>query len=197
MDGRTGSLLVQRGNVVKENDIPLVVITQINPIYVAFSVPEKNLPEIKRFMAAKKLKVEAVIPGDEQHPEQGILTFVDNAVDATTGTIRLKGTFENRERRLWPGQFVNTILTLTVQQDAIVVPSRAVLTGQQGQYAFVVKPDLTVESRPLVVSRTIDGETVIAQGLKPGEEVATDGQIRLVPGAKVEVKNDPGQEKQP
>ncbi len=197
IDGRTGSVLVQQGNVVKANDVPLVVIAQIHPIYVTFSVPEKNLPEIKRYMAARKLRVEAAIPGDEQHPEQGILTFVDNAVDTTTGTIRLKGTFENREMRLWPGQFVNTILTLTVQQDAIVVPSQAVQMGQQGQYAFVVKPDLTVESRPLVVSRTIDGETVIAQGLKPGEEVVTDGQLRLVPGAKVEVKSDPGKEKQP
>jgi multidrug efflux system membrane fusion protein len=197
MNGRTGSLLVQQGNVVKENDIPLVVINQINPIYVTFSVPEKNLPEIKRYRRVQKLKVEAVVPGDEQHPEQGILTFVDNAVDATTGTIRLKGTFENREKRLWPGQFVNTILMLTVQPDAIVVLSQAVQTGQQGHYAFVVKPDLTVESRPLVVSRTIDGETIIAQGLKPGEKVVTDGQLRLVPGAKVEVKSDPGQEKQP
>jgi multidrug efflux system membrane fusion protein len=197
IDGRTGSVLVQQGNVVKANDVPLVVIARIYPIYVTFSVPEKNLPEIKRYMAARELKVEAIIPGDEQRPEQGILTFVDNAVDTTTGTIRLKGTFENREKRLWPGQFVNTILTLTVERDAIVVPSQAVQTGQQGQFAFVVKPDLTVESRPLVVSRTIDGETVIAQGLKPGEEVVSDGQLRLIPGAKVEVKGDPGKEKQP
>ena len=197
MDGRTGSILVQQGNVVKANDVPIVVINQINPIYVTFSVPEKNLPEIKRYMAAKKLKVEAIIAGDEQRPEQGILTFVDNAVDATTGTIRLKGTFENKEQRLWPGQFVNAILTLTVQLDAIVVPSQAVQMGQQGQYAFVVKPDLTVESRSLVGSRMIEGETVITQGLKPGEKVVTDGQLRLVPGAKVEVKSDPGKEKPP
>jgi multidrug efflux system membrane fusion protein len=189
---------VKQGNVVKANDLTLVVINQVNPIYVTFSVPEKNLPEIKRYRAGGKLEVEALIPGEEQqHSERGILTFVDNAVDATTGTIRLKGTFENRENRLWPGQFVNTILTLTVQPDAILVPSQAVQTGQQGQYTFVVKPDLTVESRPLVVERMIDGEAVIAQGLKPGEKVVTDGQLRLVPGAKVEVKSDPGKEKPP
>jgi multidrug efflux system membrane fusion protein len=197
MNGRTGSVLIQQGNVVKANDLPIVVINQINPIYVTFSVPEKNLPEIKKYRAARKLKVEAIIAGDEQRPEQGILTFVDNTVDATTGTIRLKGTFENKEKRLWPGQFVNAILTLTEQLDAIVVPSQAVQMGQQGQYAFVVKPDLTVESRPLVVSRMVDGETVITQGLKPGEKVVTDGQLRLVPGAKVEVKSDPGKEKDP
>jgi multidrug efflux system membrane fusion protein len=197
MDGRAGSVLVQQGNVVKANDVPLVVINQINPIYVTFSVPEKDLPEIKRHMAAQKLKVEAVIPSDEKSPEQGILTFVDNTVDTTTGTIRLKGTFENREKRLWPGQFVTASLTLTVQPDAIVVPSQAVQTGRQGEYAFVVKPDLTVESRALVVSRTTDGETVISQGLRPGETVVTDGQLRLVPGAKVEVKSDLDKEKQP
>jgi multidrug efflux system membrane fusion protein len=195
MNGRTGSVLIQQGNVVKANDLPIVNINQINPIYVTFSVPEKNLPEIKKYKAARKLKVEAIVAGDEQHPEQGILTFVDNTVDATTGTIRLKATFENKERRLWPGQFVNAILTLTVQRDAVVVPSQAVQMGQQGQYAFVVKPDLTVESRSLVVSRMINGETVITQGLKPGEKVVTDGQLRLVPGAKVEVKSVPSKEK--
>jgi multidrug efflux system membrane fusion protein len=192
MDGRTGSLLVQEGNVVKANDTSLVLINQINPIYVSFSLPEKVLPEVEKYRAGQRLKVEAIIPGDEKPPEDGVLTFVDNAVDATTGTIRLKGTFENRENRLWPGQFVEAILTLTMQSAAVVVPSEAVQSGQQGLYAFVVKPDLTVEYRPLVVSLRVNGETIIAEGLKPGERVVTDGQLRLSPGAKVEIKNDPG-----
>lgn len=192
MDGRTGSLLVQQGNVVKANDVSLVVIDQIKPIYVTFSVPERTLPEIQKYMAVQELKVEATIPGDEKNPEHGVLTFVDNSVDTTTGTIRLKGTFGNGETRLWPGQFVNAILTLTLEPDALVVPSEAVQTGQQGSYAFVVTPDLTVESRPVTVTRRTNGETVIGQGLQPGEKVVTQGQLRLFPGAKVEIKNDPG-----
>ena len=197
MDGRTGSVFVQQGNIVKANDIPLVVLNQINPIYVTFSIPEQNLPEVKQYMAGRRLEVEAIVPHDETRPEKGILTFVDNAVDSTTGTIKLKGTFANTEKRLWPGLFVNVILTLTIQPDAMVVPTPAVQTGQEGPYAFVVKPDLTVESRPLVVARALDGETVIAQGLKPGEVVVTDGQLRLYPGAKVEVKKDPGGAEKP
>jgi multidrug efflux system membrane fusion protein len=118
-----------------------------------------------------------------------VITFIDNAVDSATGTIRLKGTFANHERRLWPGQFVNVVLTLTTQPNAIVIPSQAVQTGQQGPFVFVVKPDLTVESRPIAVGRTVDGETVIEKGLPAGEKVVTDGQLRLVPGAKVEIKS--------
>ena len=192
IDGRTGSVLVQQGNVIKANDIPLVMLNQINPIYVTFSIPEQNLPEIKKYMAMGSLKVTALIPNDEKNPQEGILTFVDNTVDPATGTIRLKGTFENREKRLWPGQFVNLLLTLTSQPDAILVPSQAVQTGQQEQYVFVVKPDHTVEYRPVVVSRFLNQETVISQGLKPGEIVVTDGQLRLAPGEKVEIKNEPG-----
>jgi membrane fusion protein, multidrug efflux system len=190
MDGRTGSLLVQQGNVVKANDVSLVVIDQIKPIYVTFSVPERTLPEIKKYMALQELKVEAIIPGEEKKPEHGVLTFVDNSVDTTTGTIRLKGTFGNGETRLWPGQFVDAILTLTLEPDALVVPAEAVQTGQQGSLAFVVTPDLTVESRPVTVTRRTNGETLIGQGLQPGEKVVTQGQLRLFPGAKVEIKND-------
>jgi multidrug efflux system membrane fusion protein len=192
VDGRTGSLLVQQGNVVKANDTSLVLINQINPVYVSFSLPEKALPEVEKYRALQPLKVEAIIPGDENRREEGVLTFVDNAVDSTTGTIRLKGTFENKKNRLWPGQFVDAILTLTMQSAAVVVPSEAVQSGQRGLYAFVVKPDLTVEYRPVVVSLRTNGETTIAEGLKPGETVVTDGQLRLSPGAKVEIKNDPG-----
>ena len=192
LNGRTGSLLSHQGDMIKANaDNPMVVINQIQPIYVTFSIPEQHLREIKRYMAKGKLKGEAIIPGDENSPVQGIVTFVDNTVDTSTGTIKLKGTFENKEKRLWPGQFVNVVLTLTTQPDAIVVPSQAVQTGQQGLYVFVVKSDLTVESRPVVTGRNLDGEVVIEKGLAPGEQVVTDGQLRLVPGAKVEIKSTP------
>jgi multidrug efflux system membrane fusion protein len=193
LEGRTGSLLVQQGNLVKASDTQaLILINQIQPIYGTFSVPEQDLPEIKKYMAGGKLKVEAFIPREEKRPEEGWLSFVDNAVDPATGTIRLKGTFDNREKRLWPGQFVNVALTLTVEPAAIVVPSPALQTGQQGPFVFVVKPDRTVESRPVVTGRTVGEETVIEQGLKPGEVVVTDGQLRLSPGAKVEIKNAAG-----
>jgi multidrug efflux system membrane fusion protein len=189
IDGRTGSLMVHRGSIVKANDVTLVVINQLTPIYVGFPVPEQALPEVRRYMAAGTLPVKAIIPDETQPPEQGVLTFVDNAVDPTTGTIRLKGTFRNNDRRLWPGQFVNVVLTLTTQPNAIVVPSQAVQAGQEGQYVFVVKPDLTAQFRPVVVARTVDGETLIEQGLTPGESVVTDGQVRLTQGVKVEVKH--------
>jgi membrane fusion protein, multidrug efflux system len=192
MEGRTGNLLVQRGNVVKANDINQLTINQVNPIYIAFSVPEQNLTEIKKYMAGGSLRVEALSPNDTGAAEQGVLTFIDNAVDKTTGTILLKGTFANKERRLWPGQFVNVVLTLTTQPNAIIVPSQAIQTGQEGQYVFVVKPDLTVELRPVVVSRTINNESIIEKGLHDGEKVVTDGQLQLVPGAKVEVKSGLG-----
>ena len=193
ISGRTGSLLVQQGNIIKANDVPIVVINQVNPIYVTFALPEQNLPEIKKHMIAGVLKTEAVIPGDEKTPEQGILTFVDNAVDTATGTIKLKGIFENHERRLWPGQFVDVILTLTTRPNAVLVPSQAIQTGQEGPYVFVVKPDLTVESRPVAVDRSLDGLTVVAKGLQPGETVVTTGQLRLVAGGKVEIKKESGE----
>src|SRR4030042_3779081 len=144
IDGRTGSLVVNQGNIIKEDDIHLVVINQIVPIDVAFSIPEKFLLEIKKYMASGKLQVEALVPMNEEKPEKGVITFIDNAVDSNTGTIRLKGTFANRERKLWPGQFINIVLTLTTEPNAIVVPSEAIQTGQEGQYVFVVKKDWTV-----------------------------------------------------
>ena len=190
MDGRTGNLMLHRGTVVKANpDNPIITINQINPIYVTFSVPQQVLPEIKQHMAKGKLKVTASIQGDEERPESGMLTFVDNIVDLTTGTIKLKGTFGNSDRRLWPGQYVNVALTLAEQPNAIVVPTQAIQTGQQGSYVFIVKSDLTAESRPVKVERNIDNQAVIESGLSAGEKVVTDGQIRLVPGAKVEIKN--------
>jgi multidrug efflux system membrane fusion protein len=187
--GRTGNLMANQGNLIKANaDTAMVVVNQIQPIYVTFSVPEQYLNEIKKYMAAGKLTVDAFISKGDTKPEHGVLTFVDNAVDMTTGTIKLKGTFVNKDKRLWPGQFVDVFLTLTSQPNAIVVPSQAIQVGQSGTYVFVIKNDLTVESRPVVVDRSLDGESVIAKGLQPGEKVVTDGQLRLVPGAKVEIK---------
>jgi len=192
IDGRTGALLVHPGNLVKDNDAALVVVNQIHPIYVTFSVPEQYLADIKRYRAGGPLKVEVIIPNQEQNPARGILTFFDNAVDSTTGTIKLKGTFENPDNRLWPGQFVNVALTLMTQPNAVVVPSQAVQTGQVGQYIFVVRQDMTAEYRPVVAGNNIAGETVIQKGIQAGETVVTDGQLRVVPGMKVAVKQVSG-----
>jgi membrane fusion protein, multidrug efflux system len=188
IEGRTGNLMVHEGNVLKANDTALVVINQVNPLYVDFSVPEQYLPEIKRYRGRGNLKVEAVVPHEEARPERGVLTFVNNTVDSATGTILLKGTFPNLEKRLWPGQFVDVKLALTLLPNAVVVPSQAVQTGQQGLYAFVVKPDMTVDLRPVAAGETIGDEMVIEKGLQPGEKVVTDGQLLLRPGAKVEVR---------
>jgi len=190
IDGRTGNLMLHRGTVVKANpDNPIITINQINPIYVTFSVPQQVLPEIKEHMAKGKLRVTATIQGREDRSEVGTLTFIDNNVDLTTGTIKLKGTFENNGRRLWPGQYVNVALTLAEQPNAIVVPTQAIQIGQDGSYVFVVKPDLTAESRPVKVERNIENQAVIESGLRAGEKVVTDGQIRLVPGSKIEIRN--------
>lgn len=188
--GRTGSLLIHQGNLIKADDEknPIVVIHQIQPIYVSFAVPEKHLPEIKAAMARGAPPVKAVIAGEESRPVEGTLTFVDNRVDQATGTIRLKATFKNDDRRLWPGQFVEVALGLGSRPDALVVPAPAVQTGQGEQFAFVVKPDHTVEYRAVEVERITEGEAVIKSGLAAGEQVVTEGHLRLVPGARVEIK---------
>jgi multidrug efflux system membrane fusion protein len=193
IDGRTGNLLIQRGNIVKANDVgnPMVVITRVHPIYVSFSVPEQQLDSIKRCRATGELKVEATVPG-QPAPVRGELTFVNNTVDVATGTIQLKATFQNTENALWPGQFVNVALTLTTQPGALVVPSQAIQRGQQGPYVFVVKPDLTVEQRIVQPGMVTGRDVVITKGLAPGERVVTDGQLRLVPGARVEIKTSSG-----
>jgi multidrug efflux system membrane fusion protein len=190
IDGRVGSVLVNKGNIIKANDLVMVTINKITPIFVTFSIPEQNLADIKKYEAAGSLRVEAAIPGDENRPAEGVLTFINNSVDTTTGTIQLKGTFENRDKRLWPGQFVNTLLTLTTQRNAVVMPSAALQTGQQGQYVFVVKPDFTVESRPVTVARSYGDLAVISTGVSPAEKVVVDGQLNLIPGTKVEVKGE-------
>lgn len=187
--GRTGTLMVHKGNLVKANDVPvMVVINQIQPIYVDVAVPEQFLSDIKKYQAQGKLEMRAYLPGDKARPEEGVVSFVDNTVDRSTGTIKVKATFSNPQRRLWPGQFVDTELILTHEPNALVVPSQTIQTGQKGQYVYVVKNDLTVEARPVEVDRSLDGETVIRSGLRAGERVVTDGQLRLVPGTKVEIK---------
>jgi multidrug efflux system membrane fusion protein len=196
--GRTGGLLLHAGNVVKANDTALVVIDQMQPIYVAFAVPERVLPQI-RARDGERLPVSARLsdqrPGEVPESSairgeaaQGVLTFVDNAVNSTTGTIMLKATFENKDESLWPGSFAVATVTLGEIRDATVAPSQAVQRGQQGQYVFVVKQDGTVESRPVVVAMQDERSAVIEKGLTPGETVVTDGQLRLAPGARVQIK---------
>jgi len=188
IDGRTGNVMVQVGNVVKGNDdSPIVVINQVHPIYVSFSVPEQHLGDIKKYRAEGSLRVEVRPPHQTQTLATGALTFINNAVDQTTATIQLKATFPNTDNALWPGQFVDVVLTLT-SRAAIVVPSQAIQAGQQGPFLFVVKADQTVESRPVVVGTRLGAETIVEQGLRAGERVVTDGQLRLVPGARVEIK---------
>jgi len=204
LSGRTGSLLMHLGNLIKANDDKLVVIDQMQPIYVSFAVPEQLLPQI-RARGGARLPVEALPPqqgpsGVEQRasgamaaqPASGVLTFIDNAVDPTTGTIRLKGTFENKDEALWPGQYVDVTLTLGEREDAIVAPTEAVQRGQNGDYVFVVKQDGTVESRPVTVSRSDARDAVIDKGLSAGETVVTDGQLRLQQGSKVQIKGAAG-----
>lgn len=188
LDGRTGSLQVKTGSLIKaQADTAMVTINQISPTYVTFSVPEDQLAQIRKSMAQGPLEVEAYVPSDPGNPARGRLSFVDNTVDNTTGAIKLKATFPNTDRKLWPGQFVNVILTVGSDVNATLVPSEAIQNGQQGSYAFLVKPDHTVEMRPVTVGRTVGRETVIAKGIAPGETVVTDGQLRLGPGFKVEI----------
>ena len=189
IEGRTGNLLVQSGNILKANDDnPIVVINQVHPIYVSFAVPEQHLTAIKKYYgAAGALKVVARLPRQQETLATGELTFVNNAVDQTTATIQLKATFENADNALWPGQFLDVALVLT-SRTAIVVPSQSIQAGQQGPFVFVVKPDQTVESRALAPGTRLGAETIIEQGVRPGDRVVTDGQLRLVPGAKIEIR---------
>jgi multidrug efflux system membrane fusion protein len=196
INGRTGSLLVHPGNLVKNNDTSLLVINQVSPIYVDFSVPEKYLAQVKQHRARGRLRVLAYPSGNEADASTGSLSFINNAVDADTGTIELKGTFANRGRRLWPGQFVNVILDLTVQRNATVVPSQAVQTSEQGQYVYVVKSDNTADLRPVKVGNTLSGVTIVEKGVQAGETVVTNGQLRLYPGAKVSFKAESASEQE-
>ena len=201
ISGRTGALGVHAGDLVRANDTnPLIVINQLSPAYVSFAVPGRHLAEIRRYQAMKPLVVTVALPagGTSAAPqpaaaavgtgvtdEHGVVSFIDNAVDSTTGTIRLKGTFRNATRALWPGAFVRVTLELTTDADALVVPAAAVQASQEGQYVYVVKPDQTVEMRSVALDRQQGGEAVIASGLNAGEVVVTDGHLRLTPGARV------------
>jgi multidrug efflux system membrane fusion protein len=185
--GITGAQLVYPGATVKANDAPvLVVINQVSPIYVAFSVPQQYLDRIRTFMARSRLPVRAIPPGDGA-PEDGVLTFVDNTVDATTGTVKLLASFQNAKERLWPGQFSDVVLKLNEESNVLVVPPQAVQAGQQGDYVFVVKPDMTVDARQVKVGQTVGDKSQILTGLSVGETVVTDGQVRLAPGTRVYV----------
>ena len=185
--GRAGNLLVHAGNLVKANgDAPLVVVNQVTPIFATFGVPERQLAAIRRNSSARRLPVEVSPQDDRGKVVRGILTVIDNTVDTNTGTIRLKATFANEERLLWPGQFVDVALTLDTRSNAILAPPEAVQAGQQGQFVYVVKSDQTVESRSVTVGPAVGGKVIIEKGLAKGETVVTDGQLRLFPGARIQ-----------
>jgi multidrug efflux system membrane fusion protein len=187
MDARAGTVQLPRGNLVRANDsTPLVVLNQIRPIYVAFAVPQSDLPTIRVAQARGRLPVSVTVPGDSGPPLQGEVAFIDNAVDETTGTIQLKATFDNAEERLWPGQYVNVTLTTGIDEAAVVVPERALQRGQDGTHVFLVLADSTVELREVRVARSRQGQAVIAEGLSAGDRVVVEGQLRLTPGARVE-----------
>jgi len=194
ISGRTGNLVTTAGNLISANEsTPLITITQAAPIYVTFTVPEQELLRIRQYAGSNDFKAEVTIPGDEGSPVEGKLSLVDNTVDTTTGTIRLKATFDNSDRRLFPGLFVNVVLTLGLQREATIVPSQAVQIGQDNSFVYVVKPDMTAEVRSVKTGATVNNMTVIEEGVKPGEQVVTDGQLRLVPGATVQAKSKPTQ----
>jgi membrane fusion protein, multidrug efflux system len=193
INGRTGNLTVKQGNVVTANNMDMMTINQVEPIYVTFSVPEAQLPAIKKYMDLGSLTVRArPQDADTEDEERGALTFVDNTVDVTTGTIKLKGTFPNSDHKLWPGQFVRVTLRLTTQQNAVVVPNQAIQTGQTGAFIYVVKQDKTVETRPVVTGARVGQDMVVSEGLNVGETVVIEGQLRLAPGSKVIVRDGRG-----
>jgi len=196
IDARAGALLINLGNLVKANDTPyLVQLNQVSPIYVTFFVPEARLDQVRQYFSTRQLKVVAYPKGQLTNPAVGRLTFIDNGVDTTTGTFKLKGTFQNKDRRLWPGEFVDVALELSTQKDAILVPTKAIQTGQQGEYVYVVRADSTAESRPVRTGGTYQNLTLVADGLKAGERVIVNGQLRVAPNAKVVVQSTlPGTE---
>lgn len=185
LTGRTGAVALHAGNLVKANDLTILTVNQISPINVTFNLPEKQLAELKRAMAGGQLKVEALIPQQPGGAETGTISFLDNAINPATGTIKLKGLFANKDRRLWPGQFAELVLTLASRQNAVVVPASAVQNGQQGEYVYVVSKEQKAELRQVVTAPADEGELVIEKGVVSGEIVVIDGQLRLTPGAVV------------
>jgi membrane fusion protein, multidrug efflux system len=190
LNGRTGDLQSHIGDMIKADaDTPMVTITQVQPIYVTFSVPEGELPAVRMNLETHQLEVDAAIPNSPQTPEHGMLAFIDNTVDKTTGTILLKGLFQNENRRLWPGEFVNVTLTLNQIRNAVLIPSQAVQTGQNGSFVFVIDNQMQAHLRPIVTGAQIGGDTVIEHGVEPGDTVVTDGQLLLAPGARVKIRS--------
>lgn len=191
LNGRTGRLMVHEGSLIRANDTtPMVVINQLSPINVTFAIPEAQLAPLKRYLQEGGVGIDVAPPSDNSSKSRGTVTFIDNTVDPTTGTIKVKGTFPNTDRLLWPGQFVNVVLTLATDKDAIVAPTTAVQSGQDGQYVFVIKKDQSAELRPVEVGRTVGTETIVTKGLQADEVVVTDGHLRLTPGAKVTIRNE-------
>ena len=187
--GRVGDLLVDEGNLVRANDVtPLLIIRQIVPIYISFSAPSQYLPDLRRYADAGPLRVEATVAGDSTTVHVGQLTFINNTVDTTTGTILLKATFPNTDESLWPGEFTDVSLILTTRRGAILVPSQSVQRSQQGDFVYLIKPDQTVAAQPVTTGADVAGETVIERGVQSGDRVVTDGQLRLVPGARVDIQ---------
>ena len=192
INARAGALMINLGNLVKANDTPyLVQLNQVTPIYVTFSVPEANLDRVRHRFSSGQLKVLAYPKGQSDNPAEGRLTFIDNGVDTTTGMFKLKGTFQNKDRRLWPGEFVDVALVLSTQKNAVVVPTKAIQTGQRGEYVYVVRTDSTAESRPVKTAGAYQNLTLISDGLKVGEQVIVNGQLRVAPNAKVMVQSAP------
>jgi len=191
--GRTGNLLLREGNLVRAADVnPLVIVNEIRPIAVSFAVPQQYLDDIRRFSAGRHLDVEIRPSDDSTAALAGALTFINNQVDTTTGTIQLKATFTNADRRLWPGEFVTVRLILSVQPNVLTIPSQAVMTGQAGTFVYVVNADRSATTQAVRVGRAVDDDVVVEAGLQAGQQVVTDGQLRLVPGARVEIKGEPG-----
>jgi membrane fusion protein, multidrug efflux system len=190
ISGKTGSLNFHKGDLIKANDsTAMVVINQIEPVYVTFSVPEGYLDDVKKSTANKQLQIQATLPGDTTALEQGAPAFIDNSVDKATGTITMKASFPNTDRKLWPGQFANIAVIFSVLPKARVFPNVAVMSNDQGQYVYVVKQDMSVEARPVTVT-TVGNDAIADKGLQPGEKVVTDGQLKLAPGMKVEIKSE-------
>ncbi len=187
IDGRVGMITLKRGNSIKANDVPLATINQIRPIYVSFALPQGDLPELRAAMAAGPVTVRVLPQGDKGEPIEGKIAFFDNTIDTTSGTINVRASFANEDQRLWPGQYVDVSVLVRTDPNALVVPPAAVQVGQNGSYVFVIKPDNTAETRAVTVDRTVDGRAVISKGLKAGDKVVTDGQLRLADGTHVRI----------
>jgi multidrug efflux system membrane fusion protein len=190
IEGRVGLISIKQGNSIKANDVPLASVNQIQPIYVSVALPQNNLPELRKAMAQGPVTVQVTPAGDKGEPISGKIAFFDNTIDATSGTINVRSTFDNADQRLWPGQFVNVTVLVRTDPNALVIAPAAIQAGQNGSFVFVIKDDNTAEARPVTVDRTVGGMAVISKGLSPGEKVVTDGQLRLSNGTRVQIVTD-------